>query len=114
MLLQESGPPVPPPPSSDPRPSSKPSKSTTTSSGQRRPTQRKRKPDEACVERDKRGQIIKACGIGDCKYRTGSSGELKRHRANRHDIDVTWYPCDQKVRRGLGRQATREEEKITR
>ena len=89
QLLQANDPPDPPPANYEiPYPSALKPKP-------RKLAPRKRKTDEKGVERDKRGQIIKDCGIGDCPYRTGSSGELKRHRANRHDIDVTWYPCDQ-------------------
>ena len=47
------------------------------------------------VERDKRGWIIRACGIADCQYKTSMSVSMKNHKAAKHGIDVVWYSCDQ-------------------
>ena len=30
----------------------------------------------------------------ECDYRTRARGNLRQHKANMHDINVTWYGCD--------------------
>mmetsp|Transcript_14090 Transcript_14090/g.28763 ORF Transcript_14090/g.28763 Transcript_14090/m.28763 type:complete len:102 (+) Transcript_14090:231-536(+) len=44
-------------------------------------------------ERDKRGQIIKVCGIDGCTYKTGITANMKNHKAAKHNIDVVWHTC---------------------
>ncbi|GMI15404.1 hypothetical protein TrLO_g6734 [Triparma laevis f. longispina] len=47
------------------------------------------------VERDKWGHIIRACWIIGCQYRTGTTSDLKNHKASKHGINVVWLSCDQ-------------------
>ncbi|GMH63744.1 hypothetical protein TrLO_g573 [Triparma laevis f. longispina] len=47
------------------------------------------------VERDKRGRIIRTCGIAGCQYKTGKPDQLKNHKATKHGINVVWFSCDQ-------------------
>ena len=35
------------------------------------------------------------CGIDCCKYESKQASHLKQHKANIHDIGVTWHKCDQ-------------------
>ena len=35
------------------------------------------------------------CGVGDCDYRAKDLESCKKHQANIHDIDVTFYLCNQ-------------------
>ena len=46
------------------------------------------------LERDRRGKIIRTCGIAGCQYR-GRADHVKAHKAAKHGIDVIWFPCDQ-------------------
>ena len=39
------------------------------------------------VERDKRGEIVKVCGIGGCLYKTLHTKDMRAHQARKHDID---------------------------
>ena len=39
-------------------------------------------------ERDKFGRIVRTCGIAGCTYKTGYMTDMKKHKANKHDIDV--------------------------
>ena len=34
------------------------------------------------------------CDIENCQYKAKQKGHLKLHKANIHNIDVTWYHCD--------------------
>ncbi|GMH53303.1 hypothetical protein TrST_g1261 [Triparma strigata] len=45
--------------------------------------------------RDKRGNIIRTCGIAGCQYKTSNTAGMKYHKAARHGIDVVWFSCDQ-------------------
>ncbi|GMH58823.1 hypothetical protein TrLO_g7995 [Triparma laevis f. longispina] len=47
------------------------------------------------VERDKRGNIIRTCGIDGCEYKTGQTGSMKSHKAAKHGINVVWFSCNQ-------------------
>ena len=47
------------------------------------------------VERDKRGKIIRKCGITRCQYKTGHAVSMKYHKAAKHGINVVWHSCDQ-------------------
>ena len=46
---------------------------------------------------DEPGGFVKMlkCGIDCCKYESKQAGKIKRHKANIHDIGVTWHKCDQ-------------------
>jgi len=35
------------------------------------------------------------CGVGGCDFKSKQSGNLKKHKANIHDVDVKWFMCDQ-------------------
>mmetsp|Transcript_14075 Transcript_14075/g.28741 ORF Transcript_14075/g.28741 Transcript_14075/m.28741 type:complete len:82 (+) Transcript_14075:231-476(+) len=39
-------------------------------------------------ERDKRGSIIRMCGISGCTYKTENSTNLKNHKASKHGIEA--------------------------
>eukprot|EP00519_Triparma_laevis_P007661 CAMPEP_0182518698 /NCGR_PEP_ID=MMETSP1321-20130603/44709_1 /TAXON_ID=91990 /ORGANISM="Bolidomonas sp., Strain RCC1657" /LENGTH=263 /DNA_ID=CAMNT_0024726637 /DNA_START=1380 /DNA_END=2167 /DNA_ORIENTATION=+ len=45
--------------------------------------------------RDKRGNIIRVCGVAGCQYKTGVTNNMKKHKAAKHGIDVIWFSCDQ-------------------
>ncbi|GMI17605.1 hypothetical protein TrLO_g1881 [Triparma laevis f. longispina] len=47
------------------------------------------------VERDKRGNAIRACGIAGCQHMTGNPVHMKNHNASKHGINVVWFSCDQ-------------------
>ncbi|GMI06096.1 hypothetical protein TrLO_g2308 [Triparma laevis f. longispina] len=47
------------------------------------------------VELDKRGNIIRACGIAGCPYKAGNTGAMWRHKAAKHGTNVVWFSCDQ-------------------
>mmetsp|Transcript_14079 Transcript_14079/g.28750 ORF Transcript_14079/g.28750 Transcript_14079/m.28750 type:complete len:129 (+) Transcript_14079:231-617(+) len=49
-------------------------------------------------ERDKRGQIIKVCGIDGCTYKTGITTHMKKHKASKHGIEAVWKNDDGKER----------------
>ena len=46
---------------------------------------------------DEPGGFVKMlkCGIDCCKYESKQAGHLKQHKANIHNIGVTWHKCDQ-------------------
>ena len=44
--------------------------------------------------RDKRGKVIRMCGIAGCQYKSGGTID-KNHKAAKHGIDVVWFSCDQ-------------------
>mmetsp|Transcript_14081 Transcript_14081/g.28752 ORF Transcript_14081/g.28752 Transcript_14081/m.28752 type:complete len:106 (+) Transcript_14081:94-411(+) len=48
---------------------------------------RKRREDDG-KERDKRGSIIRMCGISGCTYKTENSTNLKNHKASKHGIEA--------------------------
>ena len=39
--------------------------------------------------------MLKCCDQEGCNYKTKQAGNLKKHKANKHDIGVTWHECDQ-------------------
>ena len=47
---------------------------------------------------DKPGGFVKMfkCGIDCCKYESDkkTSGKIRRHQANIHDVGIIWYYCD--------------------
>ena len=43
---------------------------------------------------DEGGPKMFKCGEEGCEYETKNSSHLKRHKANIHDIDVTYYLCN--------------------
>lgn len=45
------------------------------------------------MERDKRGNIMKMCGVDGCEYKTGHVQTLKNHKAAKHGIGVVWFSC---------------------
>ncbi|GMH51597.1 hypothetical protein TrLO_g2522 [Triparma laevis f. longispina] len=47
------------------------------------------------LERDKRGNIIRACGIVGCQYKTGLLENMQRLKASKHGINVVWFSSDQ-------------------
>ena len=40
------------------------------------------------------GRLIR-CGVGECVYKCKLNGNLKRHKAHIHGIDVQWFDCHQ-------------------
>ncbi|GMH63427.1 hypothetical protein TL16_g03710 [Triparma laevis f. inornata] len=42
------------------------------------------------VERSKWGNIIRACGITGCQYKTDNPDSVKNHKAVKHGINVVW------------------------
>ncbi|GMH70580.1 hypothetical protein TrST_g14048 [Triparma strigata] len=48
-------------------------------------------PSSAGLERDKRGYIIRVCGIAGCQYKTYQTTHMKNHKAAEHGIDVVWF-----------------------
>ena len=42
------------------------------------------------------GERVFVCGEGECEYYSNGASVMKQHKANIHDIDVTYYYCDQK------------------
>ena len=48
---------------------------------------RKRREDDG-KERDKRGNIIKVCGIAGCTYKTGNATHMKKHKASKHNYVI--------------------------
>lgn len=58
------------------------------------------------VERNKVGRIIRTCGINSCEYRTGHLQHMKKHKAAKHGINVTWFSCDQPGCEYRAKQAT--------
>ena len=52
--------------------------------------------NEARVEQPKPKKIdMKTCGVDGCQYKAAHASNMQIHKANKHDIDVHWYPCDQ-------------------
>ena len=41
------------------------------------------------------GERVFVCGEGECEYYSKVARYMKQHKANIHDIDVTYYFCDQ-------------------
>ena len=42
------------------------------------------------------GKRVFVCGEGLCEYYSSVARDVKTHKANIHDIDATYYYCDQK------------------
>ena len=51
---------------------------------------------EAKKKKTKAGDAVLACKIDGCSYATKQAGNLRRHQANIHGVDVVFYPCNQK------------------
>ena len=63
---------------------------------------KKRAKESYGKERDKQGNIIRACGIAGCTYKTGRTGHMKKHKASKHGIEVVWKNDDGKERNKRG------------
>ena len=42
------------------------------------------------------------CGIAGCTFKTGETGNMKRHKATKHGIEVVWKNDDGKERDKFG------------
>ena len=46
------------------------------------------------MEQDKRGKVIRTCGVAVFQYKT-IMANMKKHKAAKHGINVVWFSCDQ-------------------